>query len=111
MTRFEKTLYKPHTLCEVCANAYGDCSWSEKGVQKPVEGWTAIRRDLATINHGQGRGVESYVVLECPQFVLQEEYRWAYEKFDPEAAKRHATIKTNNGVYRKLALEKKKLEA
>ena len=76
MNEFEKRNYKPLTLCELCTKACGDCSWSEKNVQRPVEGWAAIRRDLDRI--------ESYVVLDCPEFELEERHAWAYEKFDPE---------------------------
>lgn len=49
------------TLCWKCANACGGCDWSKKRA-KPVEGWEAIRRDLYN-------GVESYIVLSCPQFI------------------------------------------
>ena len=83
-----KSLYTPVTLCEVCENACGggDCPWAECGVQQPVPGWTAIRRDL---NGSLGEGtVESYVVLECPLFVVEEKNRWAYKKFNPAAVRR-----------------------
>lgn len=89
-TDYEKSMYRMRTLCEVCANAYGGCSWSKRGVQQPVEGWDAIRHDLTTFTRRKdgkniGNTMESYMVLKCPQFELEEHNRWAYEKFDPEA--------------------------
>lgn len=57
--------YVPTTLCELCANACGGCRWSRKDVQEPVPGWEAARRDLPW----DGRMLESYVVLDCPEFV------------------------------------------
>ena len=46
------------TLCWNCANATGNCSWSENLI--PVNGWKAIyvEKDKA----------DSYIVLECPEF-------------------------------------------
>lgn len=76
--------YKAWTLCELCDNAYGFCRWSAKGIQKPVEGWTAIRRDIENIS--LTGYTESYVVLECPEFVLQECYRNYWEEWDPKKA-------------------------
>lgn len=78
MTDYQKSLYKPATLCELCENACGKCSWSKAGDMKPVEGWDAIRKDLFG-------NIESYIVLDCPQFVLEEKNAWAYEKFNREA--------------------------
>ena len=90
MTEQPKDIYTPRTLCEVCKNAYGDCPWSKKGVQKPVDGWDAIRNDLTTfVRRRDGKNVgntmESYIVLDCPLFDLEERHRWAYEKFDRDA--------------------------
>lgn len=89
MTEYEKSMYRMRTLCEVCANAYGGCSWSKRGVQQPVEGWGAIRRDLTTFAGKYSKtpvanAPESYMVLDCPLFELEERHRWAYEKFDRE---------------------------
>lgn len=70
--------YEAWTLCELCDNAGGFCRWSEQGVQKPVEGWRAIRRDIEYD--------ESYVVLECPEFFPQECYRRYWEEWDPKKA-------------------------
>ena len=77
MDAYAKLIYRPATLCEVCNNACGGCVWSKHGVQKPVPGWDAIRRDLSDSG-------ESYIVLDCPKFELEEHNRWAYEKFDRE---------------------------
>lgn len=75
--------YCPKTLCEVCANATGFCPWSEKGHQRPVPGWNAIRKDFPSGDKYKVP-VESYIVLRCPLFELEEHNRWAYERFDPE---------------------------
>lgn len=96
--------YKPTTLCDVCANACGGCSWSEQGVQQPVEGWDAIRHDVAANDKSKGYArmtlSESYVVLACPMFELEERHRWAYERFDPEVTRRRLahTVKTGAAV-------------
>lgn len=52
------------TICWECANACGGCSWSRKKA-KPVPGWDAIRHDL----YG---GIESYIVISCPEFAPDE---------------------------------------
>jgi hypothetical protein len=87
MTDFEKRIYKPATLCELCAKACGGCSWSKYGVQQPVEGWTAIRCDQICSGGEFAREVESYVVVDCPEFELEEKNAWAWEKFDREYVK------------------------
>ena len=52
------------TLCWVCQNCFGDCSWSREYI--PVEGWKA----RATTVQRQYRGnPESYLVLSCPEFI------------------------------------------
>lgn len=76
--------YRPKTLCEVCSKATGFCPWSEKGNMRPVPGWDAIRSGLKY----QGTSVESYIVLCCPQFSLEEKFQWAYERFNPERIRR-----------------------
>lgn len=45
------------TLCWVCQNCFGGCSWSSEYI--PVEGWKTKPRD----------GTESYLVLSCPEFL------------------------------------------
>ena len=54
------------TLCWDCANACGDCTWSDRNEQKPVAGWTAVRREQ---HHKDGTTVESYIVVKCPEFI------------------------------------------
>lgn len=55
------------TLCWSCKNAVPSqncgCNWSREF--KPVEGWTAERRDLKI---SRGKTVESYLVVKCPKF-------------------------------------------
>ncbi len=60
---------KKETLCWQCAKACGGCSWSNKA-HKPVEGWTAERRDLHIQNSSVP--VESYVVYDCPEYASDE---------------------------------------
>lgn len=69
--------FVPTTLCDMCGNACGHCRWSRKGVQKPVEGWDAVRRDIPVMAEGELKWVESYVVIDCPQFQLEDRC-WAY---------------------------------
>lgn len=80
------------TLCDVCENACGGCEWSEKWVQKPVPGWDAVRRDVqnqAKYAHKDCYAlVESYTVLHCPKFVLEEKRAQWYERWDPEKRRR-----------------------
>ena len=95
--------YTPGTLCEVCANACGGCSWSEKDVQQPVEGWDAVRRDISIMEYrGEQRQMlsESYVVLDCPLFELEERHRWAYKRFDPEAIRAKMTARRRSGLHK-----------
>ena len=60
------------TICWGCAKATGNCSWSDYPNPKPVKGWRAVRND---IQHKDGTSVESYIVIECPEFIKDaEEY-------------------------------------
>ena len=63
------------TLCWSCAKAVPSadgergCPWSLKG--KPVEGWSAIRRDLrlqSPKKKDKASSVESYLVVACPLY-------------------------------------------
>lgn len=64
------------TLCWSCANAVPSadgergCPWSRSG--KPVEGWSAIRRDIrlqpTDKKKKHVRSVESYLVVACPLY-------------------------------------------
>lgn len=55
------------TICWVCKNATGNCSWSRS--LKPVEGWKAkktkilIRRVIGKVEYE-----DSYIVKTCPQY-------------------------------------------
>ena len=87
--------YTVSTLCEVCQNACGGCTWSRYGVQKPVDGWEAIWNDLVS-NHGGVSNpffvtMESYVVLSCPQYV-PDHFAKRYP-FNQDTAKRRAKIR------------------
>lgn len=68
---------KPQTICWDCANACGGCSWSDHWQHSPVDGWTAIRSDIT----GKDVTVESYIVLDCPEFERDAEGKgqWRYE--------------------------------
>lgn len=81
------------TKCWDCAKACGHCPWSEYNRQRPVPGWTAIRRDVKMQGTCGGklvtRMVESYLVLDCPLFVpdaresetgKQAHRRWTQEE-------------------------------
>lgn len=85
--------YVPMTLCELCGKACGGCRWSRKDEQKPVEGWDAVRRDVPmTDNAGGVHWVESYVVLECPEFEMELHHWWYYLNFDRELARHMAEL-------------------
>lgn len=61
------------TLCWYCANVYGGCSWSARS-KEPVDGWDAFRIDLLPQAYKMRTmkpcKIESYIVVDCPQFVL-----------------------------------------
>lgn len=66
------------TLCWYCEKAYGSCAWSRKDNPRPVDGWQAIRNDLAA-NGERAAAVESYVVLHCPEFSLDPRFKQDYQ--------------------------------
>lgn len=53
------------TLCWKCANACGECSWSDHWEHSPVPGWKAEQ----TVMKNDSRVAVSYIVTECPEFV------------------------------------------
>lgn len=61
---------KPMTLCFTCANACGNCSWSDTSFQ-PIKGWTAqpTKVKMAAVHTGI---VDSFHVTACPQYVPTE---------------------------------------
>lgn len=71
MTSIEKAIYKANrsrgSICWDCRKAVRKCPWSKKF--EPVEGWTAIRRDVLIAGK---RRAESYFVLACPEYVPDE---------------------------------------
>ena len=56
---------KPRTLCWDCAKAMGGCSWSNHWDHEPVPGWKAEKVELKV---ERGVFIESYVVIDCPEF-------------------------------------------
>lgn len=74
------------TLCWDCENALGGCSWSDHWKHEPVKGWTAVRRDLRIKEGGE---VESYRVIQCPEFVRDStrggQYRYRRKQNGPGA--------------------------
>ena len=83
------------TLCEVCGNACGGCEWTEFWTRRPVPGWDAVRRDVKNRHMWNGKVTyhytESYVVLHCPKFRMEERWTEWFEAFDPE--KRRKALK------------------
>lgn len=82
--------YIPGTLCELCGNACGHCCWSRKDVQVPVPGWDAVRRDVPMRYEKTTVWVESYVVLDCPEFRMEERSRAYWDKFDAQGLREKA---------------------
>ncbi|MDE7243263.1 MAG: hypothetical protein K2O18_04700, partial [Oscillospiraceae bacterium] len=55
------------TLCWCCLNAYDGCCWSSRF--QPVRGWAALRLD------------NSFTVLRCPLFRLEDRFEQEYFRF------------------------------
>lgn len=56
-------------LCEYCAKFAGGCSWTDRDADghvkfEPVPGWTA----LPTVIPGRSRRIDSYQIIECPEY-------------------------------------------
>lgn len=62
-----KTL-KRDTLCWDCEKQCGKCSWSKEF--KPVNGWKAIPTKIMGGVGKYERCIESFLVIECPEFEL-----------------------------------------
>lgn len=75
--KYDLACYSPRTLCELCEKACGGCSWSMYGVQEPVEGWVAVRRDI----RANKRYKVSYIVLDCPEFLCDVRCEHYYKKW------------------------------
>lgn len=59
--------------CWKCKKAVGGCSWSDRGV--PVKNW---RAEKTVIKENEGN-LDSYLILECPEFVKDEPREQARE--------------------------------
>lgn len=59
------TQRKTNSICGGCWRPCGGCSWSRDS--KPVDGWTAVP---ATITSNTLHP-DTFIVLECPQFVRE----------------------------------------
>ena len=64
-----KGITKKHTLCWKCQKACGGCSWSKDFT--PVENWNAVPTKIKAYGTGDGT-IDSYRVIECPEFELLE---------------------------------------
>lgn len=95
--------YVVSTLCEICANACGGCSWSQYGRWEPVEGWEAMRNDVVCPNAIK-KIAESYIVLDCPRYV-PDQYAKKYP-FDRGKAERWAREKLR--IYDRAKMRTKK---
>ena len=87
---YQVPAFTPETLCDLCENACGRCCWSRKDEQRPVPGWDAVRRDVPMRYEDRTVWMESYVVLWCPQFVLEDRSRIYWDKFDAQALREKA---------------------
>lgn len=59
------------TKCITCGNACGGCSWSRDFT--PVEGWFAALQPVK--NHEKQRTLESYLVMDCPEYTPDRRIR------------------------------------
>lgn len=75
---------KKDTLCWGCAN-YAKCSWS-KGV--PVENWKAEK----TIIGNSTSIVESYCVLDCPQYQAEKKQQTSVKEIASLIGKSPRTV-------------------
>lgn len=103
--------YTPSTLCEVCENACGGCSWSEKNVQKPVEGWEAVRNDI--FYHGtKSEFIESYIVLSCPKYKPDHfAKKYSFSKLEAKRRALHKAMATKRAIIKRNECKKFKTKA
>lgn len=59
------------SLCWLCANAYGQCSWSRDF--RAVKGWEAEKTIINNNNGKKENKIESYCVKSCPHFKKEGE--------------------------------------
>lgn len=84
---------KPQQLCWGCKKATGGCRWSDR--LKPVKGWV-VEKTIIKLSWKKGGEAESYLVINCPEFISDKE--------KPKMYKPDGTIKLKNrpkiGKYR-----------
>lgn len=56
--------FQKETICWTCKNTNDSCPWFSAN-PKPVEGWTAERKDYRQSN---GELCDTYIVKECPNY-------------------------------------------
>jgi len=68
MVRNKDYVFPDHkgTLCWICKNATGGCSWSHDLV--PVEGWTVEETGAPTYLATKKRLIPTVCVVKCPEF-------------------------------------------
>lgn len=82
-----------HTLCWLCKNAGGGCSWSK--TFKPVKGWVA---EPTILHISKDQTLNSFNVESCPQF-KKLDYKSKREKVAEKAAELGISQRT---LYRRL---------
>lgn len=81
------------TLCWRCKRAGTEsCAWDKSRGNVPVEGWTA---EESKIRVGNGVYTKSYRVIDCPLFVLDEDYERRMKQHLGECQKRGVKPKTD----------------
>ena len=65
-------IFEEETLCFKCANACGNCSWSDSSFQ-PIPGWVALQTKVAC-RDGKLRYMDSYHVMACPMFQADKKF-------------------------------------
>ena len=87
------------TLCWECEKAGGKCSWSKNFT--PVEGWNAIPTKISCgykKNGTEPHFIDSFQVLECPEFEKMEELKRRAAEKKPKKKKyeQYTKYKTND---------------
>ena len=76
------------TLCWLCQNAGGNCSWSKSFT--PVDGWKAVPTKVQAGFYSKTndpRFTDSYDVYECPEFELLSEIKNRFSNKKPKKAR------------------------
>lgn len=80
------------TLCWKCANAYGDCEWTEVDPETGrvrfgyVPGWEVKRRVVKSNRYNQLIGTERLTVISCPKFRPDRTIEWERQRAAEKAA-------------------------